>query len=355
MDELFFLNRRGSKAKSMSTTLHPLIRYRTLDQCFRQKGVKWNYQALCKACGEQLRELIRSDLPDPSRRTIMGDIERMRNGQLGYRAPITYHRGGRGYYYSDPDFSITHASLSPVDLEALHQSVSILKQFRGFDQVLDVEETIQKLEYALQPKDQLKGPLIQFDRMTGHQWQRWLSLLLPHIKDQQCLRMQYQPFNDEPRWVTFSPYLLKEYNRRWYVIGWRHEKKRVENLALDRLKDITISIQPFCKVETFNANDYYQNIVGVTIHADQRLSNVRILALPSQTHYIATKPIHPSQQVESTTEAGTIFSYELIPNFELESLLLSFGDRIKVLEPQILVERMKTRLQQAANHYDVKG
>ena len=40
-----------------------------------------------------------------------------------------------------------------------------------------------------------------------------------------------------------------------------------------------------------------------------------------------------------------IFSLELIPNYELESRLLGFGETVEVLKPKNLRERLKNRLE----------
>jgi hypothetical protein len=40
-------------------------------------------------------------------RTIQRDIDNMRNCErIGYHAPIEYHRGQNGYYYTNPDYEL---------------------------------------------------------------------------------------------------------------------------------------------------------------------------------------------------------------------------------------------------------
>jgi predicted DNA-binding transcriptional regulator YafY len=43
---------------------------------------------------------------------------------------------------------------------------------------------------------------------------------------------------------------------------------------------------------------------------------------------------------------------DLIPTFELESILLSFGERVEVLEPESLRQRIKERLQATQMQYE---
>jgi predicted DNA-binding transcriptional regulator YafY len=44
-------------------------------------------------------------------------------------------------------------------------------------------------------------------------------------------------------------------------------------------------------------------------------------------------------------------AYEPNPNYELESLLLSYGENLQVLEPLSFVEKMRIRVEKMKNNY----
>ena len=67
--------------------------------------------------------------------------------------------------------------------------------------------------------------------------------------------------------------------------------------------------------------------------------------------YVITKPIHFTQKVLEDTDDGTLFSVEVIHNFELERELLGFGEELQVLAPRLLKNRIKKRLSVAFNQY----
>ena len=46
-----------------------------------------------------------------------------------------------------------------------------------------------------------------------------------------------------------------------------------------------------------------------------------------------------------------ILYLEVKLNYELESLILSYGENMKVLEPIILIDKLKERVQKMNNHY----
>lgn len=67
--------------------------------------------------------------------------------------------------------------------------------------------------------------------------------------------------------------------------------------------------------------------------------------------YIETKPLHGSQKVKEKNENYTIIELELIPNYELESLILSYGEGVVIIAPESLREHVKNRIQLTLNNY----
>jgi len=72
-----------------------------------------------------------------------------------------------------------------------------------------------------------------------------------------------------------------------------------------------------------------------------------------QTKYIKALPLHHSQRIISETKDETIISIFVYPDtYELEQKILSFGESAKVIQPQILADRIKERLKNAVNRYE---
>jgi predicted DNA-binding transcriptional regulator YafY len=79
---------------------------------------------------------------------------------------------------------------------------------------------------------------------------------------------------------------------------------------------------------------------------------VKLWVSPAQWPYIKTKPLHgATQHLVSQDEHGAVITIEVYLNYELEQLLLSFGEKVKVLEPVELRDRIKQRLTEAAKNY----
>ena len=71
----------------MSINKLALIRYKTLDNCLRNRNRMWTLDDLVDACSEAIYEYegIESGV---SKRTVQLDIQNMRSEKLGYNAPI---------------------------------------------------------------------------------------------------------------------------------------------------------------------------------------------------------------------------------------------------------------------------
>src|SRR5262245_56086157 len=87
--------------RDMSVNKLALIRYKTIDECLRNKLRKWTLEDLIEKVSDTLYDLegIESGV---SRRTIQADIQVMRSDKLGYNAPIVVTEK-KYYSYDDPE------------------------------------------------------------------------------------------------------------------------------------------------------------------------------------------------------------------------------------------------------------
>ena len=88
----------------MATNKNALIRYKVLDNCFRNPGKRYFIDDLIEECEKVLLE-IDPDSNGISRRQILDDISFMESKD-GWKIDLTRNREGRKvfYRYSDPVF-----------------------------------------------------------------------------------------------------------------------------------------------------------------------------------------------------------------------------------------------------------
>ncbi|MXV13925.1 helix-turn-helix transcriptional regulator [Hufsiella ginkgonis] len=335
----------------MPVNRNALIRYRTIDKCLQNRYKKWTLEDLIDACSDALYEFEGID-KGVSRRSVQADIEMMRSNKLGYEAPIVVV-DKKYYTYSEKNYSITNSPLNQQDMKVLTEVSGLLKQFKGFGHFADLNEMVSKLEDKIYTQKTHSPPVIDFEKNDNLKGLEWIEVIRKAIVAKQTLCITYQSFKArDANTFCFSPYLLKEYRNRWFVLGCPHRRHSpLLNLALDRVQTVTVHQDEYRENTAIDLATYYSDVIGVTKTPGQRDSEVVFWIDNSNAPYLVTKPMHHTQKLLKEEENGKIFSIRVIVNFELERELLGFGSRIKVLGPRSLVYRIRENLRSALGHY----
>ena len=337
----------------MSVNKLALIRYKTIDECLRNKFRKWTLEDLIEKVSEAVYEY--EGIGNVSKRTVQADIQVMRSDKLGYNAPIVVI--DRKYYaYEDPKFSIVKTPINPADVDKLKEVVSILKSFAGFDYFSEMTEVVAKLENNLYKSSKKTKNYIQFEGNKLLKGIEHLNPLYQFILQKKSLLINYQSFRaKKPQQLIIFPYLLKEYRNRWFLIAQAKYNSTLMTFALDRIIDYQhLPEEPFLDAKDIDFDTYYDNLIGVTKTKADKEMNVVLQVDKPNAPYILTKPLHPSQTVLKEDENGIIVSIKVILNYELEREILGFGEAMKVLAPRHLAHRIKKRLETAAALYQEK-
>lgn len=338
----------------MPASKNALIRYKTIDNCLRNRYRKWTLGDLIDACSDALSEFEGRD-ENVSRRTIQADIQIMRSDKLGYNAPIIV-KENKYYTYADPDYSITNVPLTEQDTAMMADAVSVLKQLSGFSAFAGMEDIIGRLEDHVSAVRHEKKPVIYFEKNDSLTGLHFITPLYEAITAEKPIHIHYHSFkNPRPIDFNFSPYVLKEFRNRWFVFGRKEGKTNVMNLALDRIQSIEPAPKEteFVPMGKFNPETWFNDVIGVTKDRTMKPQKVRFWASALHSPYIRTKPFHKSQMVVEIDEEGNgIFQMEVILNYELEKDLLGFGEGIRVLAPKALVDSIGKRIKAAAKLYE---
>lgn len=337
----------------MATNKNALIRYRTIDRCLQNRNRKWTLTDLIDECSDALYEYEGKDTY-VSKRTIQLDIQLMRSDKLGYEAPIEVY--DRKYYrYSSPDYSITAIPLTETDLDILAESVAMLRQFKDFSFFTELNGVIQKLEDKIYREADHQESIIHIDKNEQLKGLEHLDTLYQAILKKVVLKITYRSFSaQESDSFAFHGYILKEFNNRWFLIGRKEGAQAILTLALDRILKIELDLASEYQQKEFNASTYYENTHGVTVLNVEPI-NIELWISKQNAPYVLTKPFHQSQQLLVTNLDGSIrIALRVHHNFELERLLLGFGDGIEVLGPRTLRSRIHWKLQRAISYYTDK-
>lgn len=261
--------------------------------------------------------------------------------------------------YADPTFSIFKGKLSEEEKGLLTAALSTLGSFDGLDGFGWLDDFSKRLGLVeTKPVIHMSKNLLENKTLMAEAFSA--------IRASSVIKIHYRLFNNsDERNAIISPYLLKEYNQRWYLIGAADDTGKILTFALDRI--ISIEILPgyeFRKTSE-ELTERYEDIIGVSYFEEREIHKIIFWVSDKSAPYIDTKPLHGSQtnitgekeqtlrKQYSVPSKGSFFSIECKENYELIRELCSFGAELKVLSPATIVNSVKQRIKSMAELYQI--
>ena len=345
----------------MPANKNAMTRYALIDRMLANRNRAYSIQDITDALNERLPEFGQTAV---SKRCVEKDLN-----YLAYDSPFEVEieeywidaadKNDRPYRkrcirYADPTFSIFKPKLTDDEKTVLSTALDTLGSFDGLDNFEWLNDLKNRLNYGEhEPVISLSKNLLTNSTL--------IARLFTKIRLKQPVNLQYHKFYDEEiRRVSVSPYLLKEYNNRWYLIASASDTGRVLTFALDRVNDISTDYRANYSPAPEDLQERYEEIIGVTYNEGCPLQKIVFWVSDDSKDYIATKPVHGSQktlkggmdaQLRSAyplLKGGRFFQIECRQNYELVRELTSFGKELIVISPQQIKDIIRLRIEQ---HY----
>jgi len=339
----------------MPITKNALIRLKFLDRLLSDRHHYYDRRTLT----EKVNEMLDADgFKTVDKRTIELDIIDLMDAP--FNAPIKEFKvdGKTIVTYSKSSFSIFREELSHEEANLLREVLSTIGQFDGLNHFEWLDKF--KMGLGLQNRRQI----ISFSNNPYLKNSNLLGTLFDNISNKVVIRLSYHTFADEAiRSIDFHPYLLKQYNDRWFLLGAADSDKAILTFALDRIDNIEPLPERKYEDCTEDLAERFEDIVGVTLYEDREVEHIIFWVSDYSKDYIITKPIHESQKslrnnaIDTLLKkypnigSGGIFSIDCIPNYELIRELCSFGKELIVLEPSSIKDEIFKRISLMVEEY----
>lgn len=321
----------------MPTNKNALTRYKFLDEMLSDRHHFYDIHDLTEKCNEKL---VTAGLPEVTQRCIEKDIHYLEYDPFFAEIKRFRISGKRCMRYTNPSFSIFKKELSEEESNLILEVLNTIGQFDGLAHF----DWLERFKIGLGLKERPK--IISFSNNPYLQNSNLLGVLFDNTSNQVVVELEYHTFSDTVKnTIVFHPYLLKQYNNRWYTIGAADSDKKILNFALDRIDKVTsLPEKEFFPCEEDLA-ERFEDIVGVTLYEGRKVEHIIFWVSDRSKDYVKTKPIHESQKhlkgsfsdaicvKYPNLRSGAVFSIDCIPNYELIRELYSFGKDLLVLEP----------------------
>lgn len=371
----------NQKPHTMPSNKNAVIRYMYLDQMLSDRYNKYTCEELLKKVNERLElagyPTIGGDQSDYDRyiksgkRVIQLDIQALQDSPFNMEIDSSEKLYGSPVYrYADQTQSLFSKLLSDDEKRLLQEVLNTLGQFAGLDSFEWLNDLQEKLndkrafgcgEYDKEMPANRK--IISFSSNDYLEGKDYLGTLFALISNKKVVDVEYEPFCEAPRTIRLYPYLLKQYNDRWYLIGtplatpeFPYREDFYVNLPLDRMNGVTaVDGVDYIDCDEF-FEERYEDIVGITWLKEEDLTEILLAVKNTYTGYMDTKPLHGSQaklsadrQAELHKKYGafegyTFYTLTLKPNRELYNTIYRNGDNVVLLSPSRIRENMTQEL-----------
>ena len=361
----------------MPSNKNAVIRYMYLDQMLSDRYHKYTCEDLLIKVNERLEfagyPTIGGDRSDYERyirsgkRVIQLDLQALQESPFNMEIDSSERLYGSPVYrYADQTQSLFSKPLSDDEKRLLQEVLNTLGQFAGLDSFEWLHDLQEKLndrkafgrgEYdsaMLSPRK-----IISFSSNDYLQGKDYLGTLFALISNKKVVDVDYEPFGEASRTIRLYPYLLKQYNDRWYLIGtplatseFPYRKDFYINLPLDRMNAVA-SVEG---VEYIDCDEYfeerYEDIIGITYIESEPLTSITLAVKDTYAGYVDTKPLHGSQvkfpaekQAELHSrypafEGYTFYGLTVKPNREMYNAIFSKGESIILVSPDSIREKV---------------
>ena len=261
-----------------------------------------------------------------SARTIQRDIDHLR---VEFGIEIRYERG-RGRYSIDEENSL-EADVFIRFLRMATMSELFTKSLR---------ESKDALQY------------ISFEAQEALRGVTHLKHLLFAIKQHRMVSFVHESFfTSAKKQVSIAPYMLREYQNRWYVVGTYENSSTPYVFGIDRIYDLKMSDKVFKPDEAITPHELFRHVIGLTLRPN-KIEDVVLSFTPQQGKYVKALPWHPSQEIVADNDKEFRVRLRVAVNYELEQKILTHTDAVQVISPKELAHTIRDKLLGALRKYE---
>lgn len=197
-------------------------------------------------------------------------------------------------------------------------------------------------------KERLSGRIAVEDIPSGH---RHLTTVLEAMTENLEIVISYCKYtSSEASEYTLRPYAVKEFAKRWYIIGHCVERDGLRVYGLDRILSMEVTSRKFRMPRRFDVDELFATSFGIYIPEGPG-QTIRFRTSPTEARYLRDLPVHSSQNETAADEKHVTFEIFVCPNKALIMEFCKYGSRLEVLSPAPVREAVAAELRKAADIY----
>ena len=320
------------------------LRERIIDQLLRNTSRKYTV--------EDIKNKVNNELgTDISIATIYADIAHIK---AEYDAKINKNSHSQ-LFYEDPEFSINQIPLDEEDKKLLDMATTIFRIFSNSPIFAKFEHTINKIltGSAITKTERNQMDCIQPEQTNSVVGIQYIEPILNAILDQQnTIEIEYQKAGKEPETKVISPYILKQVDGHWYLIGYDNQSSLTKNYSLDKILSVKLAKQPYFKDDSFDASQFFKHSFGIYHNYKSKPLKIKLAFKEPYINTIINYPLSRFQTHSLSKDGKTLtVNLELYDSYEIVQEILKYGASVKVLAPASLAQKIKEIAEEIVKGY----
>ncbi|OHB59955.1 MAG: hypothetical protein A2167_06520 [Planctomycetes bacterium RBG_13_46_10] len=278
-----------------------------------------------------------------SRRTIFRDLKELRAIGLPY-----CYDTKTGRYTIEPEFFLPPSDLNPR--EALNLLLVALKLGEQIQlpsprstllAALKIENNLpakikqycNKVLQNISVKDRPQERIDSFDKIFAQ--------LMVAIQNSRVVTIRhYLPLERKEIVINLEPYHLIYNDHTWHLIGRCTYDKQIHIIKLNRIRELTTSNKFFARSERIDIQEYLSKAWSIV--PEGQLYHIKLRFMPVVAHDVAAVKWHSTQKVTFEDDGSAILEFRVDGLNEITWWIISYGDRVQILAPKILRDKVTT-------------
>lgn len=300
-----------------------------------------------------------------SRKSIYNYLDDL---EIEFDAVLRKDNKGRYSYIKKPNNKINLSidNNEPSDIitkdeyDSLKMSFDVIRNFKSIPYANSLHSLIYKIEKWLDIDDNADSEIIITEFNHRYKGYQFFNTIYDAVKAKSVLEIKYEPFELNASHATddsflygydvekniytwrVSPWILKEYNNRWQVIGFSSNFKKLQEkstheasdgivqISLDRIINVKVLSDSKYRVQPQNFRNEFDYVVGFKRGKKEK---VEVWFNKVNLQYVKSKPIHWTQQLIKEDRDGGVVSFEVVVNHEFKQELRKYLPGVDLLSP----------------------
>lgn len=268
------------------------------------------------------------------------------------RAPIEYDPHKKGYYITDKTYKVRDVLLTESELFAITTMLPLMDQYKNTPLENSFKSVFEKIEEML-PTDQMT---INSAFIDGVQFiadpapkidPKVFTTVFKAIREKKALNFEYKSSrSNEYKLYSIDPYKVVCHKASWYVIGFSHRHDEFRIFSLSRFQACEVGRPMFFR-EDFEEHIHIDQYFGVWNNNIEPIK-IELLFVADRSTYITEREWYPNQECYQNKDGTVYLSFTTNQEQEVMSWILSFGSKVKVLNPPELKEKIRNEILKAA-------